>query len=203
MIHSLYRTEYPLGFRAGLAVLTALREFHHFDESDVVVSGCHRRASESRGENDDNRTGSKQFFPHDPIVSRYEYEISPAIDMDFARSSSLKNYMRADLIGSAQQPKAVRSGDLEFETAELALGGQYLVLSAHSRSLSRSRIAPLRRDLLRTAGDHGCWVAFRYGKATTIFQQIEVGVSLIAGSIPFGLGVAIARRRTYLSQIIV
>ena len=38
---------------------------------------------------------------------------------------------------------------------------------------------------------------FAYGKATTIFQQIEAGVSLIAGSILFGLGVAIGRKRTY------
>ncbi|MHC2578196.1 threonine/homoserine/homoserine lactone efflux protein [Bradyrhizobium diazoefficiens] len=36
-----------------------------------------------------------------------------------------------------------------------------------------------------------------YEAATTVFQQIASGVSLIAGCIVWGLGVALGRRRTY------
>jgi nucleoside permease NupC len=38
---------------------------------------------------------------------------------------------------------------------------------------------------------------FEYGAATTVFQQITAGVTLIGGMALFGLGVAMGRRRTY------
>lgn len=39
--------------------------------------------------------------------------------------------------------------------------------------------------------------AFSYISAATVFQQIASGVSLIAGCILWGLGVALGQRRTY------
>jgi hypothetical protein len=43
------------------------------------------------------------------------------------------------------------------------------------------------------------WVAsiVVYAASNTVFQQIEAGVALVAGTILCGLGVALGRRRTY------
>lgn len=74
------------------------------------------------------------------------------------------------------------------------------------RALQARELAVMVEDVRITGGGAICWVALAitvfgaiagYNAAKTVFQQIEAGVSLIAGVMLFGLGAALGRRRTY------
>lgn len=72
--------------------------------------------------------------------------------------------------------------------------------------LAARELATIVEEIQITAGGVICFILLigtivlaisAYSTAATVFQQIEAGVSLIAGCILWGLGVALGRRRTY------
>jgi ABC-type multidrug transport system fused ATPase/permease subunit len=90
-----------------------------------------------------------------------------------------------------------------------------IVLGLREQKLSRrqqesalaSRELAVIAEEIRTTGGGGFCIAMliltvtgssiSYLMVTTVFQQIEVSVSMISGLILFGLGAALGRRRTY------
>ena len=74
------------------------------------------------------------------------------------------------------------------------------------QALEARELAVIIEESQATIGGAVCIVAllvcvigalFGYSRATTVFQQIEAGVSLMAGTMLFGLGASLGRSRTY------
>lgn len=86
---------------------------------------------------------------------------------------------------------AVVTGRREKERLETNLGGELAIITENIRMTAWGLLCVIMLIVMIV----GSLVA--YAHATTVFQQIEAGVSLIAGVLLFGLGVALGRRRSY------
>ena len=75
-----------------------------------------------------------------------------------------------------------------------------------TEKLRTRELAVMEEQIRLTMGGAICWVLLfvsvavsigAYSRAVNILQQIEAGVSLMAGILLFGLGAALGRRRVY------
>lgn len=79
-------------------------------------------------------------------------------------------------------------------------------LIERQRDLEARELAVMTEEIRFTGGGGFCvamivltllWCVASLSLATTVFQQIQYGIMLIANLILFGLGAALGRRRTY------
>jgi cytochrome b561 len=88
----------------------------------------------------------------------------------------------------------------------LALRERVTLRKQNASQLQARELAKITEEISMTGWGGFCVVMLvltvagsigSYAAAKTVFQQIEAGVSLMAGLILFGLGSALGRRRTY------